>query len=86
MCGQGGLSDITRDQPSLVAYGSQLTLRRASGVACWLHSDDRVYPVQYDDDRGSSHQQLVTCCTSKDVNNWWIVKHPRLYVTQLSSI
>ena len=74
---QGGLSDITRDQPPVVAYGSQVTLRRTNGIACWLHSDDSVYPLLYDNGRGSSHQQLVTCSTFKDVNNWWIVKHPR---------
>jgi len=74
---QGGLSDITRSQPSLVVYGSQLTLRRTHGSACWLHSDDIVYSLQYNDGRGSSHQQIVTCFTRKHVNNWWIVKHPR---------
>ena len=82
---QGGLSDITYNQPSLVAYGSQLTLRRTNGVACWLHSDDIVYPLHYETGRGSSHQQVVTCCTYKDVNNWWIVKHPRSYASHYSS-
>jgi len=73
---QGGLSDITYGQPSVVVYGSQLTLRRTNGIACWLHSDSIVYPLYYDDRRGSSHQQLVTCSVFKDVNNWWIIKRP----------
>ena len=31
---------------------------------------------RYDDGRGSSHQQQVSCYGYKDVNNWWIVKRP----------
>ena len=31
---------------------------------------------RYDDGRGSSHQQQVSCYSYKDVNNWWIVKRP----------
>ena len=74
-CVQGGLASVTRGQPSEVAYGSRVTLRHASRP-CWLHSHRDVYPVRYPDDRGSSHQQQVTCYGFKDVNNWWIVKDP----------
>ncbi|XP_049869520.1 protein O-mannosyltransferase 1 isoform X2 [Pectinophora gossypiella] len=73
---QGGLASITRGQPLHVAHGSQITLRHAHGRTCWLHSHAHVYPVRYNDNRGSSHQQQVTCYSFKDVNNWWIVKRP----------
>uniref|UniRef100_A0A0K2V1T9 Protein O-mannosyltransferase 1 n=1 Tax=Lepeophtheirus salmonis TaxID=72036 RepID=A0A0K2V1T9_LEPSM len=72
----GGLSSIIRGQPSVVAHGSQITLRHTHGKTCWLHSHEHVYPVKYSDNRGSSHQQQVSCYGYKDVNNWWIVKRP----------
>ncbi|KAM5331671.1 protein O-mannosyl-transferase 1 isoform 1-T5 [Glossophaga mutica] len=75
---EGGLARITQGQPLEVAYGSQVTLKSASGrpVPCWLHSHQSTYPIMYDNGRGSSHQQQVTCYPFKDVNNWWIVKDP----------
>ncbi|KAL7734893.1 hypothetical protein ACLKA6_011167 [Drosophila palustris] len=72
----GGLASITRGQPLAVVHGSQITLRHTHGRTCWLHSHAAVYPVRYKDQRGSSHQQQVTCYSFKDVNNWWIVKRP----------
>lgn len=71
---EGGLASIVANQPLQVVHGSQVTLRHSHGKACWLHSHDELYPAKYADDRGSSHQQQVTCYTYKDVNNWWIVK------------
>ena len=76
---QGGLAALTKGQPLHVAYGSQITLRHTANVGgspCWLHSHSHVYPMRYPDSRGSSHQQQVTCYVFKDVNNWWIIKHP----------
>ncbi|CAH2104314.1 unnamed protein product [Euphydryas editha] len=73
---KGGLASITKGQPLHVSHGSQITLRHSHGRTCWLHSHAHVYPVRYSDDRGSSHQQQVTCYSFKDVNNWWIVKRP----------
>ncbi|XP_046370265.2 protein O-mannosyl-transferase 1-like [Haliotis rufescens] len=77
---EGGLATLTKGQPLYVAYGSQITLRHTHdtvpGRPCWLHSHQTVYPIKYPDQRGSSHQQQVTCYIFKDVNNWWIVKHP----------
>ncbi|XP_060518759.1 protein O-mannosyltransferase 1 [Cylas formicarius] len=73
---EGGLASITKGQPLLVAHGSQITLRHTHGRTCWLHSHNAVYPIRYPDNRGSSHQQQVTCYLFKDVNNWWIVKRP----------
>ncbi|XP_013883600.1 protein O-mannosyl-transferase 1 [Austrofundulus limnaeus] len=75
---QGGLARITQGQPLEVAYGSQVTLRSSASqpVPCWLHSHKANYPIRYEDRRGSSHQQQVTCYPFKDVNNWWIIKHP----------
>uniref|UniRef100_A0A8C9VVY9 Protein O-mannosyl-transferase 1 n=1 Tax=Scleropages formosus TaxID=113540 RepID=A0A8C9VVY9_SCLFO len=75
---EGGLSRITQGQPLEVAYGSQVTLRSVSSqpVPCWLHSHKANYPIRYENGRGSSHQQQVTCYPFKDVNNWWIVKDP----------
>lgn len=73
---EGGLASITKGQPLEVAHGSQITLRHTHGRACWLHSHNQVYPIRYPDNRGSSHQQQVTCYSFKDVNNWWIVKKP----------
>ncbi|ALC44725.1 rt [Drosophila busckii] len=72
----GGLASITQGQPLVVVHGSQITLRHTHGRTCWLHSHAAVYPVRYKDQRGSSHQQQVTCYSFKDVNNWWIVKRP----------
>lgn len=72
----GGLASITHGQPLKVVHGSQITLRHTTGRHCWMHSHSLVYPVKYDDGRGSSHQQQVTCYSFKDVNNWWIVKRP----------
>ncbi|XP_074150033.1 protein O-mannosyl-transferase 1 isoform X4 [Sminthopsis crassicaudata] len=75
---EGGLARITQGQPLEVAYGSQITLRNVLGkpMPCWLHSHKNTYPIRYEDGRGSSHQQQVTCYPFKDVNNWWIVKDP----------
>lgn len=76
---EGGLAALTKGQPLHVAFGSQITLRQMTNVGgspCWLHSHTHVYPMRYPDSRGSSHQQQVTCYIFKDVNNWWIVKHP----------
>ncbi|XP_006892500.1 PREDICTED: protein O-mannosyl-transferase 1 isoform X2 [Elephantulus edwardii] len=75
---EGGLARITRGQPLEVAYGSQVTLKSAFGkpMPCWLHSHRNTYPTIYENGRGSSHQQQVTCYPFKDVNNWWIVKDP----------
>ncbi|XP_058015643.1 protein O-mannosyl-transferase 1 isoform X8 [Ahaetulla prasina] len=74
----GGLSRITQGQPLEVAYGSQITLRNILGkpLPCWLHSHRNTYPIRYENGRGSSHQQQVTCYPFKDVNNWWIIKDP----------
>lgn len=74
---EGGLASITKGQPLVIAHGSQVTLRHTHGRTCWLHSHAHVYPVRYPDNRGSSHQQQVTCYSFKDVNNWWIVKRPK---------
>lgn len=73
---EGGLASIISNQPVKVVHGSQITLRHTHGRTCWLHSHDAMYPVKYADNRGSSHQQQVTCYSYKDVNNWWIVKKP----------
>lgn len=75
---EGGLASITHGQPSVVVHGSQITIRHTNGRPCWLHSHAHVYPVKYEDKRGSSHQQQVTCYSFKDVNNWWIVKRPSI--------
>ncbi|GFO21748.1 protein o-mannosyltransferase 1 [Plakobranchus ocellatus] len=85
----GGLATLTKGQPVEVAFGSQITLRHTENVGlgggaasqagrhpCWLHSHAHMYPVRYPDKRGSSHQQQVTCYVFKDINNWWLVKHP----------
>ncbi|XP_061427635.1 protein O-mannosyl-transferase 1-like [Lethenteron reissneri] len=72
---KGGLARITQGQPLEVAFGSQVTLRNAH-TPCWLHSHRDVYPITYVNKKGSSHQQQVTCYPYKDINNWWIVKHP----------
>uniref|UniRef100_A0A8C9DPP1 Dolichyl-phosphate-mannose--protein mannosyltransferase n=1 Tax=Prolemur simus TaxID=1328070 RepID=A0A8C9DPP1_PROSS len=75
---EGGLARVTQGQPLEVAFGSQVTLRSVSGkpLPCWLHSHQSTYPMIYENGRGSSHQQQVTCYPFKDVNNWWIVKDP----------
>ena len=58
-----------------------MTLRRTHGATpCWLHSHNHTYPLRYPDRRGSSYQQQVTCYNFKDVNNWWIIKHPDRFV------
>ena len=75
---KGGLASIISNQPVKVLHGSQITLRHTHGRTCWLHSHNNMYPVKYADERGSSHQQQVTCYSYKDVNNWWIVKKPEI--------
>lgn len=77
---QGGLAALTKGQPLYVAYGSQVTLHRTFGPeSCWLHSHDALYPVRYEDNRGSSHQQQVTCYGHKDANNWWFINKADRY-------
>lgn len=56
-------------------YGSKFALRHA-GSNCWLHSHDALYPLKYEDGRGSSHQQHVTCYEFRDTNNLWVVRRP----------
>ncbi|XP_051041119.1 protein O-mannosyl-transferase 1 isoform X4 [Phodopus roborovskii] len=75
---EGGLARITQGQPLEVAFGSQVTLRNVFGkpLPCWLHSHKNTYPMIYENGRGSSHQQQVTCYPFKDINNWWIIKDP----------
>ncbi|XP_042580590.1 protein O-mannosyl-transferase 1-like [Cyprinus carpio] len=84
---EGGLARITQGQPLDVAFGSQVTLRTVSSkpVPCWLHSHKANYPVRYENGRGSSHQQQVTCYPFKDVNNWWIIKDPGRHSLVVSS-
>ncbi|KAI5088229.1 protein O-mannosyl-transferase 1, partial [Silurus meridionalis] len=84
---EGGLARITQGQPLEVAFGSQVTLRSVSSkpVPCWLHSHKANYPIRYENGRGSSHQQQVTCYPFKDVNNWWIIKEPRKQSLVVSS-
>nr|KAF6434198.1 protein O-mannosyltransferase 1 [Molossus molossus] len=84
---EGGLARITQGQPLEVAYGSQVTLKSAFGkpMPCWLHSHQSTYPRIYEDSRGSSHQQQVTCYPFKDVNNWWIVKDPGRHQLEVSA-
>ncbi|XP_005408420.1 PREDICTED: protein O-mannosyl-transferase 1 isoform X1 [Chinchilla lanigera] len=75
---EGGLARITQGQPLEVAFGSQVTLRNVFGkpLPCWLHSHQNTYPMIYENGRGSSHQQQVTCYPFKDINNWWVIKDP----------
>ncbi|XP_051522143.1 protein O-mannosyl-transferase 1-like [Myxocyprinus asiaticus] len=75
---EGGLASVTQGQPLEVAFGSQVTLRTVSSkpVPCWLHSLKVNYPIRYENGCSSSHQQQVTCYPFKDINNWWIIKHP----------
>ncbi|KAK7813642.1 hypothetical protein U0070_000692 [Myodes glareolus] len=56
----------------------EVTLKSVFGkpLPCWLHSHKNTYPMIYENGRGSSHQQQVTCYPFKDINNWWIVKDP----------
>ncbi|XP_053337154.1 protein O-mannosyl-transferase 1 [Clarias gariepinus] len=84
---EGGLARITQGQPLEVAFGSQVTLRSGSSkpVPCWLHSHKANYPIRYENGRGSSHQQQVTCYPFKDINNWWIIKDPRKQSLVVSS-
>ncbi|XP_024417995.2 protein O-mannosyl-transferase 1 isoform X2 [Desmodus rotundus] len=84
---EGGLARITQGQPLEVAYGSQVTLKNAFSrpVPCWLHSHQSTYPIMYDNGRGSSHQQQVTCYPFKDINNWWIVKDPGRHQLEVSN-
>uniref|UniRef100_A0A8C1MZD8 Protein O-mannosyl-transferase 1 n=1 Tax=Cyprinus carpio TaxID=7962 RepID=A0A8C1MZD8_CYPCA len=84
---EGGLARITQGQPLDVALGSQVTLRTVSSkpVPCWLHSHKVNYPIRYENGRGSSHQQQVTCYPFKDVNNWWIIKDPGRHTLVVSS-
>ncbi|KAM5259377.1 protein O-mannosyl-transferase 1 isoform 3-T4 [Hipposideros larvatus] len=84
---EGGLARITQGQPLEVAYGSQVTLKNAFGkpVPCWLHSHQHTYPMIYENGRGSSHQQQVTCYPFKDVNNWWLVKDPGRHQLEVSN-
>ena len=58
---EGGLSSIVQGQPQEIAHGSQITLRHTHGKTCWIHSHEHVYPVRYEDGRGSSHQQQISC-------------------------
>ncbi|XP_010625693.1 protein O-mannosyl-transferase 1 isoform X4 [Fukomys damarensis] len=84
---EGGLARITEGQPLEVAFGSQVTLRNVFGkpLPCWLHSHQNTYPMIYENGRGSSHQQQVTCYPFKDVNNWWIIKDPGRHQLEVSS-
>ena len=63
---------------AVLRYGSKFALRHA-GSNCWLHSHDGVYPLKYEDGRGSSHQQHVTCYEFRDLNNLWVIRRPGRY-------
>ncbi len=65
---EGGLSLVTKGQPLFIVYGSQITLRHTHNHMCWLHSHPHNYPFKYDDGRGSSGQQQVTCYSFKVVH------------------
>ncbi|XP_040819688.1 protein O-mannosyl-transferase 1 [Ochotona curzoniae] len=84
---EGGLARITQGQPLEVAFGSQVTLKSVAGkpLPCWLHSHQHTYPMIYENGRGSSHQQQVTCYPFKDINNWWVVKDPGRHQLVVSS-
>jgi dolichyl-phosphate-mannose--protein O-mannosyl transferase len=73
---EGSQAQIAHDSNStMLRYGARMTLRHSSSN-CWLHSHDHVYPLKYDDGRGSSHQQHVTCYEFADKNNEWIIRKP----------
>ncbi|XP_063100144.1 protein O-mannosyl-transferase 1 isoform X5 [Cavia porcellus] len=84
---EGGLARITQGQPLEVAFGSQVTLKNVFGkpLPCWLHSHQNTYPIIYENGRGSSHQQQVTCYPFKDINNWWVIKDPERHQLVVSN-
>lgn len=54
----GGLSSIIRGQPTVVAHGSQITLRHTHGRTCWLHSHEHVYPISKTDSPAASLERV----------------------------
>ena len=72
----GGLKSTSK----LVTYGSQLHLRATGDVqlygTCYLKSTSEVYPVAYSDGRGSSSQQVVSCCHFSSRNSLFEIVAP----------
>ncbi|XP_076425033.1 protein O-mannosyl-transferase 1 isoform X5 [Peromyscus maniculatus bairdii] len=55
---------------------SEERLRQTPALLASFPQEHLPHDVRYENGRGSSHQQQVTCYPFKDINNWWIVKDP----------
>ena len=77
---QSTLKDGMKLNGSVVTYGSIVHLRTFGDIqpygSCYLRSISKLYPVTYGDNRGSSAQQVVSCCHSANENSKFRVLHP----------
>ena len=77
---QASLNGVLQSNANVVTYGSHIRLRAAGDIqpygTCYLKSIVEFYPVTYSDGRGSSAQQIVSCCHSENRNSLFEIQHP----------
>ena len=77
---QASLNGGLKSRGYFVTYQSTIYLRTVGEIdpyrMCYLKSNGQVYPIMYNDGRGSSAQQVVSCCHNSNAYSKFQVLHP----------